>query len=633
MPNFLDAQLLMQQADQARDELKRQQQLTNARLRFLEAEQDNVRTQAKTFLQGAQGLLQDRLRLGGRGQQLAGGPDPGIFVQPPGGVGLDPGIAVAPPGGFAGDPGILQQPGPGGTLGASGRAQLVRVLQQRGVDPQRVGLTPETLPSQGDATGTAPVPLPSTGGAAGAVPTPLPGGFQAPAVPGTAVPLPLDVGGGSTGSALLDIPARDPRIQQQAAAQQAEAQQAADAAGQVLDPRDLKKLGSFFFWEREGAKGRINAKLGYNKFQVEKADAQARIERNRAEAAALVAQMQRDLEEAMQLDEELRRSPTPPAGTTGGTPPEASPPPAGDVHAPAAAGPPAPGAAAPAAPDARLGALETARGELEERRRRLLPFTRTEQGKRAYDAVGSQLDDVTQQMARIQDESQEERRFQQSERRLSLAEQRQASAEERRADAEALRARTEARVAQQGERQTEISLQKEFNDLTKDYRQVRDAWGKIVASAQTPSAAGDLSLIFGYMKLLDPTSVVREGEFATAQNAGGIPDRIRAAYNRALSGERMSEPMRADFVDRGKKLYTQYTTDYQGVRRQYRGIAERYDLNPDNVTLDYESGAAPPPPPPAPVLDPQRLTPEDLRRLTPEQLQQLQQQIQQPGRR
>jgi len=34
------------------------------------------------------------------------------------------------------------------------------------------------------------------------------------------------------------------------------------------------------------------------------------------------------------------------------------------------------------------------------------------------------------------------------------------------------------------------------------------------------------------MKILDPGSVVREGEFATAQNSAGIPERIRAKYNR-----------------------------------------------------------------------------------------------------
>jgi hypothetical protein len=36
------------------------------------------------------------------------------------------------------------------------------------------------------------------------------------------------------------------------------------------------------------------------------------------------------------------------------------------------------------------------------------------------------------------------------------------------------------------------------------------------------------------MKMLDPTSVVREGEFATAQNAASIPIKIVNMYNKAL---------------------------------------------------------------------------------------------------
>ena len=262
---------------------------------------------------------------------------------------------------------------------------------------------------------------------------------------------------------------------------------------------------------------------------------------------------------------------------------------------------------APVSPQERLRQLEAQRAQLEERRRQLFPFTRSERGKRGYDAVGSQLDDVNQQIKYIQDEEQEERRFryteerderrfQQSERRFAMDAERTARVEARAADAQARSARalelqgeSAARAARTGNINAESTLRGDFQQDTKDYRQVRDAWGKVVTSAKDPSAAGDLSLIFGYMKLLDPTSVVREGEFATAQNAAGVPERVIAQYNKLLSGERLSDATRKDFVDRGKKLYDQYTKDYQGVRKQYRGIAERQGLDPNNVTLDYES--------------------------------------------
>ena len=52
---------------------------------------------------------------------------------------------------------------------------------------------------------------------------------------------------------------------------------------------------------------------------------------------------------------------------------------------------------------------------------------------------------------------------------------------------------------------------------------------------RTGTGAGDAAIVFGYMKMLDPTSVVREGEQATTRNAVGVPEAIRGMYNQRLS--------------------------------------------------------------------------------------------------
>lgn len=57
-------------------------------------------------------------------------------------------------------------------------------------------------------------------------------------------------------------------------------------------------------------------------------------------------------------------------------------------------------------------------------------------------------------------------------------------------------------------------------------------------------AFGDLALIFNFMKMLDPGSTVREGEFATAQNTGGVPDRIVNLYQNVLNGARLNKSQR-----------------------------------------------------------------------------------------
>jgi hypothetical protein len=129
----------------------------------------------------------------------------------------------------------------------------------------------------------------------------------------------------------------------------------------------------------------------------------------------------------------------------------------------------------------------------------------------------------------------------------------------------------------------EDKLRKEFEKGTKDFIKVRDAFGRIQASASDPSAAGDLALIFNFMKVLDPGSTVREGEFATAASAAGVDQRLRAQYNKVIEGTRLGNTQREDFVNRAQKLYGSQLNQYQSHEDYYRGLAETYNLNPENV--------------------------------------------------
>jgi hypothetical protein len=146
----------------------------------------------------------------------------------------------------------------------------------------------------------------------------------------------------------------------------------------------------------------------------------------------------------------------------------------------------------------------------------------------------------------------------------------------------------------------ETKFRTEYNNQTKGFQEVKSAYSRVLASED--SAVGDLSLIFGYMKMLDPGSVVREGEFATAQNAAGVPERITNIYNKVVSGERLSKSQRDSFKGQAGKLYKsageQETTVRQGIER----IAKGYGLNTQNIfytpteVAPTGGGAAPPAP-------------------------------------
>jgi len=131
-------------------------------------------------------------------------------------------------------------------------------------------------------------------------------------------------------------------------------------------------------------------------------------------------------------------------------------------------------------------------------------------------------------------------------------------------------------------------LRKEFTGLgqVKDFGNIVAAYTRIQKSVEQPSAAGDLSLIFNYMKMLDPQSVVREGEFAAAAAAGGYGERIAAMVQKLKDGTLLTASQRADFVDRATRLYKGAEGTFDERRAEYEGFAERAGL-PTDIFPDY----------------------------------------------
>lgn len=127
-------------------------------------------------------------------------------------------------------------------------------------------------------------------------------------------------------------------------------------------------------------------------------------------------------------------------------------------------------------------------------------------------------------------------------------------------------------------------LRKEYNalDTVKDYGKLRGSLARLDASQDTP--AGDIALIFNYMKMLDPGSVVREGEFATAQNAGSVGDNIINLYNKVITGERLNPKQRDMFKGQAKDIMKKYEdTQVKPLRDRYEFLAKETGVRPDLV--------------------------------------------------
>jgi len=95
------------------------------------------------------------------------------------------------------------------------------------------------------------------------------------------------------------------------------------------------------------------------------------------------------------------------------------------------------------------------------------------------------------------------------------------------------------------------------------------------------------------MKMLDPGSTVREGEFATAQNAGGVSDTIAARYNQVLNGERLTEAQRADFLSQAAQQYSGATQLFEDRATQYKDIAQQYGYKPERIVQGVRKNETP----------------------------------------
>lgn len=135
------------------------------------------------------------------------------------------------------------------------------------------------------------------------------------------------------------------------------------------------------------------------------------------------------------------------------------------------------------------------------------------------------------------------------------------------------------------------SLRTEYFKRTQEnqFIDAANAYDKVRSTSDT--AAGDVSLIFAYMKMLDPNSVVREGEFATAQNAGGLPDMIVNQYNKVLNGQRLSPQQRQGFRNEATRVFQVYQQRQAPIDAYYQGLAKKYGIDPSLVGVGLYQGA------------------------------------------
>lgn len=111
-------------------------------------------------------------------------------------------------------------------------------------------------------------------------------------------------------------------------------------------------------------------------------------------------------------------------------------------------------------------------------------------------------------------------------------------------------------------------------------RNVAQAGRQIQTLLGNPGPFSDVATVYSLVKLLDPESVVREGEIALTQSATSIWDRLRGMLSKAHKGGFISDDLRADINQTVGRLMSEYEKSYQEVSGYWSDFAQRRGMGP-----------------------------------------------------
>jgi len=138
----------------------------------------------------------------------------------------------------------------------------------------------------------------------------------------------------------------------------------------------------------------------------------------------------------------------------------------------------------------------------------------------------------------------------------------------------------------------EKDLRNEYLKRTDKYREMKRQFDGMQAASKDISGPGDVALIMGFQKMLDPTSVVRETEFAIAEQSAGRMEQLLNTLTKFRTGQRLTSEQRTSFMNLAKKYYDA-AAKQEGEDRNVMGrVIKNYGLNAENVMPHAVTGAA-----------------------------------------
>jgi hypothetical protein len=139
----------------------------------------------------------------------------------------------------------------------------------------------------------------------------------------------------------------------------------------------------------------------------------------------------------------------------------------------------------------------------------------------------------------------------------------------------------------------ENGLRTQYLGQAKTFQDVKQATDRVKALSPDLNPPEQMALIFSVMKMLDPSSTVRETEYANAQNTTGAMGSMWNYYNKMKDGEFLNDAQVKQFRDLVNNQYQAAETSYGQTLDQYRGLAQRYRMDPAIIQDMRPPGAGP----------------------------------------
>lgn len=135
---------------------------------------------------------------------------------------------------------------------------------------------------------------------------------------------------------------------------------------------------------------------------------------------------------------------------------------------------------------------------------------------------------------------------------------------------------------------TEIKLNETYSKRSAGFRESRDAFVKINEASKIDSGAADIALVTSFMKMLDPGSVVRETEFATARDTNGLVARLVGEVSKINNGTFLTPEARKEYVKLAQEYMEAANNADVETRKSLQPIINQYGLSEENI---FGSGA------------------------------------------